>query len=51
MVTKYNVVGRMTTFKEGDLVDYWVKVLRSKRKCISTKLELRWPKPMEMANF
>jgi hypothetical protein len=47
---KYNAV-RATPFKEGGIVVYRVKVLSSKGKGVSAKLELRWSKPMVISKF
>jgi hypothetical protein len=41
----------VTTFKVGDVVVYQVKVLSSKAKSVSAKLELKWSKPMVIAKF
>jgi hypothetical protein len=47
---RYNAVRRATPFKVGDVV-YRVKVLSSKGKGVSAKLELRWSKPMVITRF
>jgi hypothetical protein len=41
-----DVVRKATPFKVGDVVVCWVKVLSSKGKGVSAKLELKWSKPM-----
>jgi hypothetical protein len=43
---RYNVVRKATSFKVGDVVVCRVKVLSSKGKGVSAKLELKWSKPM-----
>ena len=48
---RYNAVRRATPFKVGDVVVYRVKVLSSKGKSVSAKLELRWSKPMVITRF
>ena len=51
MARRYNAVRRATPFKVGDVVVHRVKVLSSKGKCVSAKLELRWSEPMVIAKF
>jgi hypothetical protein len=48
---RYNATRKATPFKVGDVVVYRVKVLSSKRKGVSAKLELKWSKPMVIAKF
>ena len=48
---RYNAMRKATLFKEGDVVVYRVKVLSSKGKGISAKLELMWSKPMVIVKF
>jgi len=48
---RYNAVRRVTPFKVGDVVVHRVKILSSKGKGVSAKLELRWSKPMVIAKF
>jgi acyl dehydratase len=39
---RYDAVRKATPFKVGDVVAYRVKVLSSKGKGVSAKLELKW---------
>jgi hypothetical protein len=48
---RYNAVRKITPSKVGDIVVYQVKVLSSKGKGVSVKLELKWSKPMVIAKF
>jgi hypothetical protein len=48
---RYNAGRRMTPFKVGDVVVYQVKILSSKAKGVSAKLELKWSKPMVITKF
>jgi hypothetical protein len=48
---RYNALRKATPFKVGDVVVCPVKVLSSKRKGVSAKLELKWSKPKVIAKF
>ena len=51
MAPRCNAVRTFTPFKVGYVVVYCVKVLSSKGKLVSLKLDLKWSKPMVIAVF
>ena len=48
---RYDAGRKATSLKVGDIVIYQVKVLSSKGKDVSTKLALKWSKPMVITKF
>jgi hypothetical protein len=48
---RYNAVRKTTQFKVGDVVVHRLKVISSKGKGVSAKLELKWSKSMVTAKF